>query len=344
MEEDERVQAEAASANVVRGGCHVASDGTPLPQQGAVSPGAAAATAGGRLGPDGALARGRNGRAGHVRGVAPARARGAALAADARAFVPHDVGCGLLPRHRALRLRPGLRAAGLGLPAGVLPAAAAGGAGRRDRGDLGALGRRGAGRARQPRGAWCCCTASAASCATAARALLACAAVSFFPFAYVLSTNYSEGLFLLASLGAFAAARSRHPVLAFAAGFAAGLARPAAIPLALGLGADAVLAPERRRASLAGAAGAVAGVAVVFADLERRRDDWLASLHAQQLGWQRSTSLVDAPGELAALRPGCDHARALPEPALPHGRPAGRRSRSSCCGATASATACSCTP
>ena len=37
----------------------------------------------------------------------------------------------------------------------------------------------------------------------------------------------------------------------------------------------------------------------MFADLERRRDDWLASLHAQQLGWNRSTSIVDAPGELA---------------------------------------------
>jgi hypothetical protein len=130
-------------------------------------------------------------------------------------------------------------------------------------------------------------------------ARLACAAVAFFPFAYVLSTNYSEGLFLLASIGAFAAARSRHPLLAFLAGLAAGLTRPAAIPLALGLATDAYLSPERRRASLAGAAGAVAGVAIVFADLKRRRDDWLASLHAQQLGWDRSTSIVDAPGELA---------------------------------------------
>ena len=130
-------------------------------------------------------------------------------------------------------------------------------------------------------------------------ALLACAAVSFFPFSYVLSTNYSEGLFLLASLGAFTAARSNRPALTFAAALAAGLARPAAIPLAIGLAADAVLTPERRRAALAGAIGGVAGVGLVFADLERRRDDWLASLHAQQLGWQRSTSIVDAPGELA---------------------------------------------
>jgi hypothetical protein len=130
-------------------------------------------------------------------------------------------------------------------------------------------------------------------------AVLACTAVTFFPFAYVLSTNYSEGLFLLASLGAFAAARSRHPVLAFVAGLGAGLTRPAAIPLALGLGADAWLSAERRRASLAGAAGAVTGVVLVFADLKRRRDDWLASLHAQQLGWSRSTSIADAPVELA---------------------------------------------
>jgi hypothetical protein len=130
-------------------------------------------------------------------------------------------------------------------------------------------------------------------------ARLACIALAFFPFSYVLSTNYSEGLFLLASIGAFAAARSRRPALAFLAGLAAGFSRPAAIPLAIGLGADAVLAPERRRASIAGAAGAVVGVALVFADLKRRRDDWFASLHAQQLGWNRSTSFVDAPGELA---------------------------------------------
>jgi hypothetical protein len=130
-------------------------------------------------------------------------------------------------------------------------------------------------------------------------ARLACAGVAFFPFAYVLSTNYSEGLFLLASIGAFAAARSKRPLLAFAAGLAAGFSRPAAIPLAIGLAADAVLAPERRRAALAGALGGLAGVGLVFADLERRRDDWLASLHAQQLGWHRSSSIGDAPGELA---------------------------------------------
>ena len=35
MEEDERVEAEAAGADVVRGGCHVASDGTPLQSGGA---------------------------------------------------------------------------------------------------------------------------------------------------------------------------------------------------------------------------------------------------------------------------------------------------------------------
>src|SRR4029077_2418207 len=44
-------------------------------------------------------------------------------------------------------------------------------------------------------------------------ALLACAAVSFFPFSYVLCTNYSEGLFLLASVAAFTGARSRHAAL-----------------------------------------------------------------------------------------------------------------------------------
>ena len=39
MEEDERVEAEAAGADVVRGGCHVPSDGTPLPDGARLSPG-----------------------------------------------------------------------------------------------------------------------------------------------------------------------------------------------------------------------------------------------------------------------------------------------------------------
>ena len=131
-------------------------------------------------------------------------------------------------------------------------------------------------------------------------ARLACAAVAFFPFAYVLSTNYSEGLFLLASIGAFTAARSRRTRCSpswpasppGSRGRRRSRSRSASRPMPY-------LSPERRRASLAGAAGAVAGVAIVFADLKRRRDDWLASLHAQQLGWNRSTSIVDAPGELA---------------------------------------------
>ena len=81
---------------------------------------------------------------------------------------------------------------------------------------------------------------------------------------------------------------------------AAGLARPAAIPLAIGLAADGVLSRRSGDARSSRAPWARCGRRVVFADLERRRDDWLASLHAQQLGWQRSTSIVDAPGELAA--------------------------------------------
>ena len=102
--------------------------------------------------------------------------------------------------------------------------------------------------------------------------------------------------------GAFTAARSRHlrgPVLAFLAGLAAGLTRQAAIPLALGLATDAYLFPGAAARLARGCRGSVAGVIIVFADLKRRRDDWLASLHAQQLGWDRSTSVVDAPGELA---------------------------------------------
>ena len=43
MEEDERVEAEAASADVVRGGCHVPSDGTPLRARTRLSQGAGGA-------------------------------------------------------------------------------------------------------------------------------------------------------------------------------------------------------------------------------------------------------------------------------------------------------------
>ena len=155
-------------------------------------------------------------------------------------------------------------------------------------------------------------------------ALLACAAVSFFPFSYVLSTNYSEGFFLLASIGAFTAARSRHPALAFLAGLAAGFTRPAAIPLALGLGADALLAPERRRASLAGAAGAVAGV---VARLRRPRPPPRRLAREPARPADRLEPLDQRhrrPRGARALRPRGDHARARPEPALPDRRAAGR--------------------
>ena len=215
-------------------------------------------------------------------------------------FVPHDLGRGLLPRRS--------RAAATTPPAALRSRPSCPRSSRSSRSRRAPRGRSGSprpGAARRSRRS----RASAplillhrlcSELRDRRTARLACAAVAFFPFAYVLSTNYSEGLFLLASIGAFSAARSRHPALAFAGGprrrtraaRRRSRSRSASRP-------TPYLSPERRRASLAGAAGAVAGVALVFADLKRRRDDWLASLHAQQIGWDRSTSVVDAPGELA---------------------------------------------
>ena len=175
-------------------------------------------------------------------------------------------------------------------------------------------------------------------------ALLACAAVSFFPFSYVLSTNYSEGLFLLASSGAFTAARSRRS--------GAGVrGRARRRPHAAG-GDPARDRPRRPTPCSRRSGGGRPWRApwapspawrIVFADLKRRRDDWLASLHAQQLGWHRSTSIVDAPGRARALHPRRDHARTRPEPALPDRRCRWPSSGWWCCGGAASATACSST-
>jgi hypothetical protein len=122
--------------------------------------------------------------------------------------------------------------------------------------------------------------------------------VALFPFSYVLSTGYTEGPFLLASLVAYDAALRRNEVTAAVAGFCAGLLRPTGVLLAPALAWDAWRHPERRRASLSAAAGTAAGLLLFFVYLRWKRGDFWASLHAQQHGWQRSVSIVDAPGDL----------------------------------------------
>ena len=155
-------------------------------------------------------------------------------------------------------------------------------------------------------------------------ALLACAAVSFFPFAYVLSTNYSEGLFLLASLGAFAAARSRHPCWRSPPGSPRASRGPRRSRSRSASRPTPCSRPSAGAPSLAGAAGAVAGVARRL----RRPRAPPRRLAREPARAAARLAALDEPRRRARrarrLRARCDHARALPEPALPHGRAAGR--------------------
>ena len=225
---------------------------------------------------------------------------GAAVAADAGPRVPHDVGCGLLPRRSraAATTPPAARPVSDELPAffPLQPFAA------RVARDARASRRPGAARR------------SRRSRASRRSILLhrLCSelrdrrtALPRLRGRRVLPVRLrAQHELLRGPLPAGLARRVRGRALApsgarVPAGLAAGLTRPAAIPLALGLGADACSRPSgAARRSRAPRAPSRAW-RVVFADLERRRDDWLASLHAQQIGWDRSTSIVDAPGELA---------------------------------------------
>ena len=129
--------------------------------------------------------------------------------------------------------------------------------------------------------------------ATRRVARLSVAAIAFFPFSYVLSTNYSDGLFLLASLAAYYAVTRGEPLLAASASIAAGLDRPAAIALAAAFAWEAVRSrAARRRAALAAMAGVVAGLAAFGIYLWHARGTPLASFDAQR-AWERTGNPLD---------------------------------------------------
>jgi hypothetical protein len=123
-------------------------------------------------------------------------------------------------------------------------------------------------------------------------ARLAVYALCLFPFSFVLSTGYTEGPFLLLSLLAYGAVLRRRSASAAVASFLAGLSRPPGILLAPAFAWEAYRHPERRRAALAGAAGALLAPLVFSAYLWHVRGDFLASLHAQERGWHRQTSVL----------------------------------------------------
>ena len=123
-------------------------------------------------------------------------------------------------------------------------------------------------------------------------ARLSVAAIAFFPFSYVLSTNYSDGLFLLTSLAAYYAVTRSQPLLAAAAAAGAGLDRPAALALGAAFAWEALRPGRRRRAALAGALGVVAGTGAFFLYLWHVRGTPFASLDAQR-EWQRTGNPID---------------------------------------------------
>ena len=123
-------------------------------------------------------------------------------------------------------------------------------------------------------------------------ARLSVAAIAFFPFSYVLSTNYSDGLFLLTSVSAYYAVTRRQPLVAFVAAAGAGLDRPAALALGAAFAWEALRPGRRRRAALAGALGVAIGTGAFFLYLWHVRGTPLASLDAQR-EWQRTGNPVD---------------------------------------------------
>jgi hypothetical protein len=111
--------------------------------------------------------------------------------------------------------------------------------------------------------------------------------ISFFPWSFVLSMAYSEGLLLaLAALCLLALLEERW-VLAGIAALVAGAARPNGFVLALPCAWAALVALRRTRSLRPLVAPLLApwGLLGFFYFLQRRTGDFLANLHARNRGW-----------------------------------------------------------
>jgi Dolichyl-phosphate-mannose-protein mannosyltransferase len=120
--------------------------------------------------------------------------------------------------------------------------------------------------------------------ATATRSI---AFMSFFPWAFIFSFAYSEGLLLaLAGICLLALLDERWLVAGIAAGLA-GAARPNGFVLALPCAWAALAAIRSRRqwAALAAPVLAPLGILGFFLFLRLRTGDFLANLHARSRGW-----------------------------------------------------------
>ena len=111
--------------------------------------------------------------------------------------------------------------------------------------------------------------------------------ISFFPWAFIFSFAYSEGLLLLLAGICLLALLGERWLVAGVAAALAGAARPNGFVLALPCAWAAAGAIRRRRDwwGLAAPALAPIGVLAFFGYLQVRTGDFLANLHARSRGW-----------------------------------------------------------
>jgi hypothetical protein len=111
--------------------------------------------------------------------------------------------------------------------------------------------------------------------------------ISFFPWAFIFSMAYSEGLLLLAAAVCLLALLDERWVVAGLAALAAGAARPNGFVLALPCAWAALTAVRRTRSvrPLVAPLLAPLGILGFFFFLQRRTGDFLANLHARDRGW-----------------------------------------------------------
>ena len=111
--------------------------------------------------------------------------------------------------------------------------------------------------------------------------------MSFFPWAFIFSFAYSEGLLLLFVGICLLALLDERWVIAGLAAALAGVARPNGFVLALPCGWAALVAIRRTRDWRALAAPVLAplGILAFFVYLQMRTGDFLANLHARSRGW-----------------------------------------------------------
>jgi hypothetical protein len=113
------------------------------------------------------------------------------------------------------------------------------------------------------------------------------ALISFFPWAFIFSSAYSEGLLLALAAICLLALLDEKWLIAGLAALLAGAARPNGLVLGLPCAWAALVAIRRRRAWWALIAPGLAplGILGFFAYLQVHTGDFLANLHARSRGW-----------------------------------------------------------